>query len=108
MSDAFSAVARLVEILVNPKQWYPSTDRSISPAAWFLPLAQTAFIASTMLSREARIKIVTPPLLLLASQTRAVTTGDPARDNGRAFFIFGLVLNYIDFGCSLRMVMCTN
>jgi exopolysaccharide biosynthesis protein len=51
-----------------------------------------------MLPRAARIKIATPALLLLVSQTRAVSTGDPVKDFGRAGIIFGFVVKFIDFG----------
>ena len=100
MMDKISA--GLVGTLLDPKRWYPSPDRRISPTPWFLPLAQMAFIVSTMLPREARIKIAIPALLILVSQTRSVSTGDVNRDFGRAAFIFGFLLKFIDFGLLVK------
>ncbi len=88
--------------LLDPKQWYPTPDRRVSPRPWFLPLTQIAFIGSTMLSRKARIRIAAPLLLLLVSQTRAASTGDYVKDFGRASFIFGFVLKFVDFGMLVR------
>jgi hypothetical protein len=91
-------LARLGEDLNNvSKAFYPSPDRPISRTAWFLPVTQVAFIISTTLSRSSRIKIATPALLLLISQTRSVSTGDNATDFIHAAVIFGFVLKYVDF-----------
>ncbi|TVY81892.1 Acetyltransferase sirH [Lachnellula suecica] len=84
--------------LLDPKQWYPSPDRTIQSRPWFIPVAQGAFIASTMLPREARIKIAIPALLLLISQTRAVSCGDSARDFIVTSLVFGFVVKFVDFG----------
>jgi len=55
-----------------------------------------------MLPRAARIKIAAPALLLLVSQTRAVSTGDPVKDFGRGGIIFGFIVKFIDFGLLRR------
>jgi hypothetical protein len=96
-------LARLGEDLnYVSKAFYPSPDRPIAPTVWFLPLTQTAFIISTTLSRSSRIKIATPALLLLISQTRSVSTGDNATDFIHAAVIFGFVLKYVDFGLLVK------
>jgi hypothetical protein len=84
--------------IFHPKQWYPSPDRKIAPTPWFVPVAQSAFIASTMLPRAARIMIAALDLLLLVSQTCSVSTGDPVKDFGRAGLIFGFIVRFVDFG----------
>ncbi|PVH77325.1 hypothetical protein DL98DRAFT_534917 [Cadophora sp. DSE1049] len=89
-------------IKFEPKRWYPSPDRDVSPRRWFLPLTLLAFIVSTMLPRKTRIAIAVPALILLISQIRAVSTGDNVKDFSRASFIFGFVLKFIDFGILVR------
>lgn len=92
----------IMETVLNLKQWYPSPDRVVSPRPWFLPLTQLAFIGLTMLPRKSRIAIAVPALLLLVRQTRAASTGDNVKDFGRASFVFGFVLKFIDFGILTR------
>ncbi|KAL5314519.1 hypothetical protein ACEPPN_017159 [Leptodophora sp. 'Broadleaf-Isolate-01'] len=55
-----------------------------------------------MLPRKSRIAIAVPALLLLVRQTRAASTGDNVKDFGRASFVFGFVLKFIDFGILTR------
>ncbi|KAH7403094.1 hypothetical protein BKA64DRAFT_641113 [Cadophora sp. MPI-SDFR-AT-0126] len=88
--------------MFNPKEWYPSPDRIVSPRPWFLPLTLLAFIVSTMLPRKARIAFAVPYLVFLIGQVRAVSTGDNVKDFSRASFIFGFVLKFIDFGILTR------
>ncbi|KAK0128104.1 hypothetical protein ONS95_000089 [Cadophora gregata] len=91
-----------MDILFDPKQWYPSPDRVVSPRPWFLPLTLSACIGSTMLPRKTRVALAVPALSLLASQIRVFSTGDNVKDFSRASFIFGFVLKFIDFGILKR------
>jgi hypothetical protein len=97
-----SSLAGPLNFLLNSKQWYPSPHRAISPRPWFLPMTLSAFIASSLLPRTARLSIATPILLLLLIQTRVTSTNDVAKDFGRAAFVFGWVLKWIDFGMMVK------
>ncbi|CZT52371.1 uncharacterized protein RSE6_13703 [Rhynchosporium secalis] len=91
-----------MEGILDPRTWYPSPDRPVSPRPWFLPLVLLSFIVSTTLPRRSRILIAVPILLLLVSQMRTYSTGDNIKDFGRGSFIFGFVLKFIDFGILTR------
>ena len=91
-----------MDTISNPRQWYPSPDREVSPRPWFLPLTWLAFIISTMLPRKTRVAIAVPALIFLVNQVRAISTGDNVKDFSRASFIFGFMLKFIDFGILTR------
>lgn len=84
--------------LLDPRGWYPPPQRPIFPMPWLLVLYTGSFIALLMLPRRARIKIAAPILLILASQFRAVSTGDEITDFLNATVVFGFILKFIDFG----------
>jgi hypothetical protein len=90
-----------MERIVNAKQWYPPPDRKVAPMAWFIPLALTSCIVSSLLPREARLKIAVPALVILfaflARETRQFCTGEAGEDYARAAYVLGLVQKFIDF-----------
>jgi hypothetical protein len=88
--------------LLDSRSWYPSQYRDIVRQPWFLPLILSSFIFSSLFSRKARIWVATPALILLLSQIRTYSTGDVKGDFGRAAFVFGFVLKWIDFGMLIK------
>lgn len=87
--------------LLDTRSWYASPDRKFNPVPWFLPVTQLAFMGSTLLPRDKRIRYAAPALLLLVSQTRNVSTGDP-RDYLRASQVLSLAMKFVDFGLLVK------
>lgn len=95
-------LASPVNLLLDPKAWYPSPHRIVSRQPWLLPLTLSSFIFSSLFPRKARLWVATPALLVLLSQVRTYSTGDVKGDFGRGAFVFGFVLKWIDFGMLVK------